>query len=78
MMVEHIAVEYLLAQSNRGDLLAPPQHAEIGITLPEVQAEVQEDECLDVTVCDVTDISVDTSHTSSSLDILADSSYQVM
>nr|XP_023675259.1 uncharacterized protein LOC111847890 [Paramormyrops kingsleyae] len=53
---ERIAVEYLLAQSDRGDLLAPQQHRELGIILPELQIEVQEEECLDVTISDVADI----------------------
>ncbi|KAF4079367.1 hypothetical protein AMELA_G00177090 [Ameiurus melas] len=37
---ERIAVEYLLAQSDRGDLLVPLQHGEMGIALPEMQAIV--------------------------------------
>ncbi|KAG1955491.1 hypothetical protein F2P79_008547 [Pimephales promelas] len=55
---ERIAVEYLLAQSNRGDLLSPLEQHEI--PLPELQVEVQEDECLDVTICDAADIDLDT------------------
>ncbi|KAG1925278.1 hypothetical protein F2P79_025639 [Pimephales promelas] len=55
---ERIAVEYLLAQSNRGDLLSPLEQREI--PLPELQVEVQEDECLDVTICDAADIDLDT------------------
>lgn len=51
-------MEYLLAQSGRGDLLSPLEHGEI--TLPEVHVEVQEDECLDVTICDAADIGLDT------------------
>lgn len=68
-------MEYLLAQSDRGDLLSPLEHGEVGITLPEMQVEVQEDECLDVTICDAADISLDT-HTlgrSSSHDSLSSS-----
>ncbi len=57
MADEHIAVEYLLAQSDRGDLLSPLEHSEI--TPPETQVEVQEDECLDVTICVAVDISLD-------------------
>ncbi len=41
MTDEHIAVKYLLAQSNRGDLLSAPR--EIGAILPEVLDEVQEE-----------------------------------
>ncbi|KAI7800442.1 hypothetical protein IRJ41_003392 [Triplophysa rosa] len=47
MSDERIAVEYLLAQSGRGDLLYPLEPGEI--TLLEMQVEVQEDECLDIT-----------------------------
>ncbi|XP_016424202.1 uncharacterized protein LOC107752689, partial [Sinocyclocheilus rhinocerous] len=54
---ECIAVEYFLAQSDRGDLLSPLEHVEI--TPPETQVEVQEDECLDVTICDAADINLD-------------------
>ena len=36
-------MEYLLGQSNRGDLLTSLQQSEIGVTLPEMQGEVQED-----------------------------------
>ncbi|RXN02313.1 Carboxyl-terminal PDZ ligand of neuronal nitric oxide synthase [Labeo rohita] len=61
---EHVAVEYLLAQSDRGDLLSPLVHGEI--TPPETQeVEVQEDECLDVTICDAADINLE-AHTLSS------------
>lgn len=62
---ELIAVEYLLAQSNRGDLLDPQQHAELGIILPNLQVEVQEEECGDVTVSDTADILCETPDTSS-------------
>ncbi|XP_076577715.1 uncharacterized protein LOC143314537 [Chaetodon auriga] len=51
---ERIAVEYLLAQSNRGDLLSA--QSEIGAVLPEMLSEVQEDECPDVTIPQATDI----------------------
>lgn len=51
-------MEYLLAQSGRGDLLSPLEPGEI--TLPEMQVEVKEDECLDVTICDAADISLNT------------------
>lgn len=57
MADERIAVEYLLAQSDRGDLLSPMVQGEI--TLPEMQVEVQEDECLDVTISDAADINID-------------------
>ncbi|RXN11869.1 Carboxyl-terminal PDZ ligand of neuronal nitric oxide synthase [Labeo rohita] len=61
---ERVAVEYLLAQSDRGDLLSPLVHGEI--TPPETQeVEVQEDECLDVTICDAADINLE-AHTLSS------------
>lgn len=56
MAGERIAVEYLLAQSDRGDLLGPQQHSELGIILPDLQVEVQEEECLDVTISDAADI----------------------
>ncbi|KAF4099130.1 hypothetical protein G5714_019256 [Onychostoma macrolepis] len=70
---ERIAVEYLLAQSDRGDLLSPLEHSEI--TPPETQVEVQEDECLDVTICDAADINLDahTLNSSSSHDSLISS-----
>ncbi|CAM4558765.1 unnamed protein product [Leuciscus chuanchicus] len=45
---ERVAVEYLLAQSNRGDLLS--QQIGIGDILPEILDEDIEDECPDVTV----------------------------
>lgn len=54
MAGERIAVEYLLAQSNRGDLLSAQK--EIGAIPPEMLDETQEDECPDVTVPQVTDI----------------------
>lgn len=55
-------MEYLLGQSNRGDLLTTLQQSEIGVTLPEMQDEVQEDEC-DVTITNATDIIFHTSQT---------------
>lgn len=58
MADERIAVEYLLAQSDRGDLLSPLEQREIA--MPEMQVEVQEDECLDVTICDAADINLGT------------------
>lgn len=51
---ELVAVEYLLAQSNRGDLLSAPD--EICAILPGMLEEVQEDECPDVTIPQATDI----------------------
>ncbi len=74
MADEPIAVEYLLAQSDRGDLLSPLEHGEI--TPPETQVEVQENECLDVTICDAADINLDahTLNSSSSHDDLLISS----
>lgn len=54
MAGEHIAVEYLLAQSDRGDLLDPKQHSELGIILADLEVEIQE-ECLDVTGSDAAD-----------------------
>ncbi|MEQ2270308.1 hypothetical protein XENORESO_019327 [Xenotaenia resolanae] len=56
---ERIAVEYLLAQSDRGDLLGPKQDSELGVVLPEMQAEVLEEESPDVTISEVTDILID-------------------
>ena len=44
MAGEFIAVEYLLAQSNRGDVLSAPGN------LPEGPEEVQEEEFPDVTI----------------------------
>ena len=38
-------MEYLLAQSDRGDLLTSLEQNEIGATLPDMYGEVQEDEC---------------------------------
>lgn len=59
MAGERIAVEYLLAQSDRGDLLGPQQHSELGIILPDLRVEVQEEECLDVTISDAADILIE-------------------
>lgn len=56
MTDERIAVEYLLNQSDRGDLLGPQQHHELGIVLPDLQVEVQEEECPDVTISNAEDI----------------------
>ncbi|CAB1435054.1 unnamed protein product [Pleuronectes platessa] len=53
---ERIAVEYLLEQSDKGDLLGSQQHCELGNILPDLLDEVQEDEFLDVTVSDAADI----------------------
>ncbi|KAF3837905.1 hypothetical protein F7725_009673 [Dissostichus mawsoni] len=53
---ERIAVEYLLAQSDRGDLLGPQQHSELGTILSDRQVEVQEEECLDITISDAVEI----------------------
>ncbi|KAF4076809.1 hypothetical protein AMELA_G00219380, partial [Ameiurus melas] len=74
MAGERIAVEYLLAQSDRGDLLVPLQHGEMGIALPEMQVESQEDETHpDVTICDPADLSFKTSHPPSCLNTHVDS-----
>lgn len=51
---ERIAVEYLLAQSNKGDLLSPPGN-EIGATSTE-PLEDQDEECHDVTIPCASDI----------------------
>lgn len=59
MAGERIAVEYLLAQSNREDLLSAQD--EIGAILPEMLDEVQEDECPDVTIPQATDITFQSS-----------------
>ena len=59
MAGERIAVEYLLAQSNRGDLLRP--QTEIGTDLPEVLDEGPVDECPDVRIPQATDISFQSS-----------------
>lgn len=82
MAGERIAVEYLLARSDRGDLLVLLQHGEMGIALPEMQIEGQEDEMHpDVTMCDPADLGFDTSHTPSCHNMHVDSfnsSSQVM
>ncbi|CAK6981093.1 uncharacterized protein LOC111847890 [Scomber scombrus] len=52
---ERIAVEYLLAQSDRGNLLSPPGN-EIGATLTDVPLEDQDEECHDVTIPCASDI----------------------
>ena len=56
MAGERIAVEYLLAQSDRGDLLGPQRYSELGTILPDRQVEVQEEECLDITISDAVEI----------------------
>ncbi|XP_056111110.1 uncharacterized protein LOC130088380 [Rhinichthys klamathensis goyatoka] len=56
ILCERIAVEYLLAQSDKGDLLNPQQHSELGIILPDLQVEVQEEQCLDLSISDAADI----------------------
>ncbi|KAJ4925484.1 hypothetical protein JOQ06_018214 [Pogonophryne albipinna] len=53
---ERIAVEYLLAQSDRGDLLGPQQDSELGTIVPDRQVDVQEEECLDITISDAVEI----------------------
>ncbi|XP_037643720.1 formin-like protein 5 [Sebastes umbrosus] len=53
---ERVAVEYLLAQSDRGDLLGPQRHGELGLILPDLQVQVQEEECLDITISDAAEI----------------------
>ncbi|KAI4806404.1 hypothetical protein KUCAC02_017230 [Chaenocephalus aceratus] len=54
---ERIAVEYLLAQSDRGDLLGPQQDSELGTIVPDRQVEVQEEEeCLDIIISDAVEI----------------------
>lgn len=55
-------MEYLLAQSDRGDLLGPQQDSELGVILPEMQANVQEEDSPDVTISDVTDILSESPH----------------
>lgn len=47
-------MQYLLAQTNRGDLLS--QQVAIGNILPEIVDEDREDECADVTIPQVADI----------------------
>ncbi|TDG96380.1 hypothetical protein EPR50_G00240070 [Perca flavescens] len=63
---ERIAVEYLLAQSNGGDLLSAQK--EIGAIPLEMLDEAQEDECPDVTVPQATDISFQSSSQESTLE----------
>ncbi|KAK5925692.1 hypothetical protein CgunFtcFv8_018196 [Champsocephalus gunnari] len=55
---ERIAVEYLLAQSDRGDLLGPQQDSELGTIVPDRQVEEvqEEEECLDITISDAVEI----------------------
>ncbi|KAI4799317.1 hypothetical protein KUCAC02_017016 [Chaenocephalus aceratus] len=57
---ERIAVEYLLAQSDRGDLLGPQQDGELGTIVPDRQVEEaeeeEEEECLDITSSDAVQI----------------------
>ncbi|KAI4798084.1 hypothetical protein KUCAC02_023578, partial [Chaenocephalus aceratus] len=53
---ERIAVEYLLAQSDRGDLLGPQQDGELGTIVPDRQVEEAEEECLDITSSDAVQI----------------------
>lgn len=65
---ERIAVKYLLSQSERGDLLSPIRQNEIGATVPELTAEVEEEEeSFDLTVCLPADLSTEAlvSHQSS-------------
>lgn len=59
---ERIAVEYLLAQSDRGDLLGPQQDNELGVILPEVPTNTQEEDSPDVTISDVTDVLSESPH----------------
>ncbi|XP_043965569.1 uncharacterized protein LOC122827064 isoform X2 [Gambusia affinis] len=59
---ERIAVEYLLAQSDSGDLLGPQQDNKLGVILPEVPANVQEEDSPDVTISDVTDMLSESLH----------------
>ncbi|KAK5897639.1 hypothetical protein CesoFtcFv8_010685 [Champsocephalus esox] len=59
MAGERIAVEYLLAQSDRGDLLGPQQDRELGTIVPDRQVEEvqeEEEECLDITISDAVEI----------------------
>ena len=49
-------MEYLLAQFDQGDLRGPQQHNKLGIVLPDLQVEIQEEESLDVTIDNVADI----------------------
>lgn len=59
MAGKYTAVEYLLAQSNRGDLLSA--QTKIGAILSEMLVEIQEDECPDVTVAQATNITLQSS-----------------
>ncbi|XP_041483787.1 uncharacterized protein LOC121430546 [Lytechinus variegatus] len=57
---EKIAVEYLFAQSGRGDLLAPEQSPDLGSRIPDVQEEEKVEESLDDrTVCGAVDVNLD-------------------
>ena len=61
---ERIAVDYLLAQSGRGDLRPSLEvlsaDSETGLVLPEIQSEeVTETELLDATVCLAEDVDID-------------------
>ncbi|XP_041824833.1 uncharacterized protein LOC121629265 [Melanotaenia boesemani] len=60
---ERIAVEYLLAQSNRGDLLSGQNE----IIMPEMLEEVQQDEDPDATIPRATDITFQSSSQESTL-----------
>lgn len=53
---ERIAVEYLLVQSNRGDLLS--EQMAIGDILPEILDEDLDDECPDLTVPQAHDLTL--------------------
>ena len=60
---EKIAVEYLLEQSGRGDLLAPVQSTELGVSIPDMQLAENESEGIqiedhDETVCNASDINM--------------------
>ena len=56
---ERIAVQYLLSQTGKGDLLTPQPDSEIGTTLPVPEAEeLQEVDFTDVTVCDAADVNM--------------------
>ncbi|XP_063732884.1 uncharacterized protein LOC134859990 [Eleginops maclovinus] len=58
---ERIAVEYLLAQSDRGDLLGQ-QHGELGLILPDLQVDVPEEDFLDITISDATETLSESPH----------------
>ena len=54
---ERIAVEYLLAQTARGDLLRPVQ-SDTGAILPEVEEDILEEDDTDMVMADVVNMLV--------------------